>query len=141
MKCFKFDVVNESILGSISGVTVAGSTSNPGPYAYQFSSPTAITFDLYGYMYVLDTGNSRVQRWLPGASYGTTVIASTMSNAYGMQIDRYGNIVIADTYNYRILFFGISCRKLSFIISFFAYLYNKDKRASEVFKNRRESKN
>ena len=96
-------------------MTVAGSTSDPGPYAYQFSSPTAIAFDPYGYMYVLDTGNSRVQKWYPGGNFGITVAATTMYNTYGMQIDHFGNIAIADTYNYRILSFGISCRKLSFL--------------------------
>ncbi len=80
------------------------------------NSPTAITVDPYGYLYVLDTGNSRVQKWYPGASYGTTVISSSMSNPYGMQVDHFGNIVIADTSNYRILFFAITCRKFHFII-------------------------
>jgi len=73
--------------------------------------PTAITLDPYGYMYVLDTNNARVQKWYPGASYGTTIIQATMSNPYGLRVDRFGNIVIADTYYYRILSFTITCRK------------------------------
>lgn len=95
----------------MSGITVAGSTSNSGPWAYQFTNPTAITFDSNGYMYILDTGNSRVQKWLPGAAFGTTVISTSMSTPYGLTFDRVGNIVITDTLNYRIMSFAITCRK------------------------------
>ncbi|CAM4911172.1 unnamed protein product [Rotaria socialis] len=95
--------------GAMTGTTVGGSNADPGPYAYQFSSPTAITFDRFGYMYILDSGNSRVQRWLPGATYGITIAATSMSTPYGMEIGPLGNIVIADTFNYRILSFALTC--------------------------------
>jgi len=77
------------------------------------SSPTAILLDSYGYIYILDYGNARVQKWYPGAPYGTTVVAAAFSNPFGMQFDRLNNLVVADTYNYRIVSFGILCRKLS----------------------------
>lgn len=102
---------NHFIKGALTGTTVAGSSANSGPYAYQFSSPTAITFDSYGYMYVLDTGNNRVQRWLPGATYGFTVAAASMSTPYGMRFGPLGNIVIADTFNHRIISYTLTCRK------------------------------
>jgi sugar lactone lactonase YvrE len=95
----------------LTGNTVAGLTGNSGPWSYQFSSPTSITFDPYGYMYVLDTGNSRIQKWLPGAAYGTTVVAVTMSSPYGLQTDRLGNLVVADTSYHRIISFSMTCRK------------------------------
>ncbi|CAF2697913.1 unnamed protein product [Rotaria sp. Silwood2] len=95
--------------GSTIGITVAGTTGSSGPWSYQFSNPTAITFDIYGYMYVLDTGNNRVQKWFPGAIYGTTVISTTMSTPYGMTFDRLGNIFIADTSFHRILSFSLTC--------------------------------
>ena len=96
----------------MSGVTVAGSTSDAGPWAYQFSSPTAMVFDQYGYMYVLDTGNNRIQKWFPGAAYGVTVVAAALYNAYGMQMDRLNNLLVADCYNHRVAAFSIVCRKL-----------------------------
>ncbi|CAF4516191.1 unnamed protein product, partial [Rotaria socialis] len=96
--------------GSISGTTVAGTTGSAGPWPYQFSSPTSIAFDQYGYMYILDQGNSRVQKWFPGATYGTTVISASMSSPYGMRIDRLGNFFIADTSYQRILSFSLLCR-------------------------------
>ncbi len=63
-------------------------------------------------MYILDYGNSRVQKWYPGASYGTTVVSATMNAPTGMKFDRFGNIVIADTSYHRIISFGLTCRKL-----------------------------
>jgi sugar lactone lactonase YvrE len=99
--------------GAASGSTVAGSSTDPGPYAYQFSSPTGITFDPFGYMYVLDAGNSRIQRWLPGGSYGITVVATSMSTPYGLQVDARGNLIVTDTSNHRVISFAITCRKYS----------------------------
>jgi hypothetical protein len=90
---------------------VAGSTSDAGPYAYQFNNPTAITFDTYGYMYILDYSNARVQKWLPTASYGVTVASGSMNLPYGMRFDRSGNLVVADSSYHRIASFRLTCRK------------------------------
>jgi len=93
-------------------VTVAGDPAgSSGPYAYQLSSPTAIQLDQYGYIYILDTANSRVQKWYPGATYGLTVVAATMNSPYGMSFDLFGNLFIADTIYQRILSFAVYCRK------------------------------
>ena len=62
-------------------------------------------------MYVLDSSNDRVQKWMPGASFGITVAATTLASPLGMQFDTLGNLVIADTSYHRILSFGIVCRK------------------------------
>lgn len=62
-------------------------------------------------MYILDTGNSRVQKWLPGAPYGTTVIAVSMNTPYGLTFDKRGNIIVTDTVNHRVLSFTMSCRE------------------------------
>lgn len=99
------------MIGATSGVTVAGSTSDSGPWSYQFSSPTAITLDPQGFLYVMDFTNDRVQRWWPGAAFGTTVAAAVLSSPRGMQFDRLGNIVITDTVVHRVISFGIQCRK------------------------------
>ncbi|CAF4177254.1 unnamed protein product, partial [Rotaria magnacalcarata] len=80
-----------------------------GPYAYQLSSPTALLLDQYGYLYVLDYGNSRIQKWFPGATYGTTVLAASFYNPCGLQFDRLNNLVVADTYYHRIVSFAILC--------------------------------
>src|ERR1700678_3617821 len=98
-------------VGANVGTTVAGSTGNSGPWAYQLSSPTAITLDQYGYIYILDYNNDRVQKWWPAASYGTTVAAATMGNPYGLALDTLGNMYVCDTTNHRVLKFGLLCRK------------------------------
>ena len=98
-------------LGAATGVTVAGSTSDPGPFSYQLNNPTAISLDPYGFLFVLDSGNSRVQKWWPGASFGVTVLAASMSTPLGMQFDVTGRMYIADTGFQRILSFALQCRK------------------------------
>jgi sugar lactone lactonase YvrE len=75
-----------------------------------------MTFDPYGYMYIMDYGNARIQKWYPGASYGTTVVSATMNLPIGMRIDRLGNFFVADTSYHRIVSFGITCRKLLTVI-------------------------
>ena len=102
----------------MTGVTVAGTTSSAGSWAYLLNNPTSITLDPYGYMYIMDTGNNRLQRWWPGAAYGTTVIAGSFNSPYGLQFDNVGNIIVADTYNYRVLLFGITCRTYTYIYIF-----------------------
>ena len=106
------DIENDFFKGASVGTTVAGSTSDPGQWAYQFSSPTAMTMDPYGYIYVLDFSNDRVQKWWPGAAYGSTVAASsTLGNTYGLTMGPAGNLYVADTSNHRVVQFGILCRK------------------------------
>ncbi|CAF4947046.1 unnamed protein product, partial [Rotaria socialis] len=95
--------------GASFGSTVAGTTGVAGPWSYQFNSPTSITLDSYGYLYIMDFNNQRVQKWLPGANFGVTVATTTMSNPYGMTMDPFGNIVVADSSYQRIISFGLMC--------------------------------
>lgn len=90
---------------------MAGESTVAGPWSYQFNSPTAIMFDQLNYMYILDAGNTRIQKWLPGATFGVTLLTSTMSNPYGLRFDFSNNFVIADTSNHRIVAYNIMCRK------------------------------
>lgn len=95
-----------------TGVTVAGQTGIAGSFADQFSSPTSITLDQFGNLYVVDSGNDRVQQWPPGATFGTTVVAaSSLSNPRGIAFDPSGNMVIADYSNHRIIRFAVTCRE------------------------------
>ncbi|CAF5031402.1 unnamed protein product, partial [Rotaria sp. Silwood1] len=91
------------------GLTVAGSTSDPGPWSYQFNNPTSITQDIYGYIYIMDFTNERIQKWFPGAPFGVTVAATNMYYPYGMTMDPFGNLIIADTYYHRVISFGLTC--------------------------------
>ena len=109
--------------GASLGSTIGGSSNDPGPYAYQFNNPLAITFDPYGFMYILDYSNSRIQKWYPGASYGTTAAAGTLSNPIGMRIDPLGNLVVADSSNHRVVSFGLMCRTSILRIFFFKIVH------------------
>ncbi|CAF4169007.1 unnamed protein product [Rotaria sp. Silwood2] len=95
--------------GAISGTTVAGTTGDAGPWSYQLSSPTSLLLDQYGYLYILDYGNARIQKWFPGAPYGATVVSASFYNPCGMQFDLLNNLVVADTYHHQILSFGVFC--------------------------------
>lgn len=75
--------------------------------------------DQFSFLYILDFSNQRVQRWVQGATFGTTVAASPMSSPYGMDFDRVGNIYVADTSNQRVISFGLTCRKSRCRISMF----------------------
>lgn len=97
--------------GVLSGTTVAGTTASAGVWSYQLNSPTALIFDANGFMYILDTNNARIQKWWPGATYGTTLLTSSFATPLGMQLDRANNLIVADTSNHRIVSFGLLCRK------------------------------
>ena len=62
-------------------------------------------------MFILDSGNSRIQKWFPSATFGTTVLAATMGTPLGMHLDVFGNLAVADTNYHRIQLYGVWCRK------------------------------
>lgn len=100
-----------SLLGATSGTTVAGS-GVAGSAATQLSSPRAVMMDQFNYLYILDTGNNRVQRWLLGATSGVTIVSSTtFSSPSGMRFSSPGNLIVADTSRHRIVSYPITCRK------------------------------
>ena len=101
----------QQTLGDPNGTTIAGQSGVSGSWSYQFSSPTAIVFDQFENMYIMDTGNDRIQRWWPGSVYGVTVAAASPMYVSGMAFDPSGNLVVADYTYHRILLFSINCCK------------------------------
>ncbi|CAF3873393.1 unnamed protein product [Rotaria sp. Silwood1] len=95
--------------GATTGITIAGQSGVGGSWSYQFSLPTAITFDQYNNMYIMDAGNNRIQRWWPGSTYGVTVAAASMSNPRGMAFNPSGDLVVADYSNHRMVLFPVVC--------------------------------
>ena len=99
--------------GASSGTTVAGGGSfgmginaNQGIY-----NPNGIFVDSNDNIYIADEFNHRVQKWAPGATYGTTVAggngrgSSLNKICYpkGIFVDPNGDIYIADNCNNRIV--------------------------------------
>ena len=107
----------------------AGSTANAGTTSTLLYNPYDIGFDGYNNMYVADTSNHRIQRYLNGkridlsflfsdlggylGAYGGTSIAgnsgtagsgrSELYNPYGIHVTANGTMFILDTTNYRVI--------------------------------------
>jgi len=131
-----FIQLNSSFLGAVIGSTVAGQSGVAGSWSYQLNSPSTVIYDQYGYLYIMDAGNDRIQRWILGGNYGITIAStSTMNIPRGMHFDSYGNLAVTDQYMHRVISFAISCRKyiqkhyynieIVFYIPFFFNLINK----------------
>ncbi|CAF4161073.1 unnamed protein product, partial [Rotaria sordida] len=95
-----------------TGITAAGVTGSTGTAANELSLPFGLFLDSSDSLYIADYGNSRVQKWLTGASSGSTVAgqvtgvggsgASDLSGSAGVAVDSSGNIYVADTLNHRV---------------------------------------
>jgi sugar lactone lactonase YvrE len=97
--------VQKWLKGYSYGITVAGTSGIIGTNSSLLSSPTAITFDTDYYMYIMDAGNNRVQRFAPGSLIADTIVAMTFSSPRGMRLDSIGNLYVADQNNHRIVFY------------------------------------
>ena len=96
-----------------SGITVAGVSSTTGTANNLLNKPFGATLDDQNNVYVADTNNNRIQKYLVGATNGTT-IAGNANGTLGIGlndlkrpsqvvVDSNGNYFIADTYNQRIM--------------------------------------
>ena len=91
-------------------MNVAGYTSAGGTGFSELSNPTAIYVDVNGTMYILDTNNYRVVKWVRGEPLGFSVVGnrgpgSTLdkfSTSYGMYVDKEMNIYVSDYANHRV---------------------------------------
>ena len=69
-----------------TGTTVAGVTSSAGTAMNQLDRPFSIALDSSNTLYIADQQNNRIQKWLSGASTGTTV-AGQSSGTSGTNYD------------------------------------------------------
>lgn len=101
------------ILGSTSGatgMTVAGFTTSGGSSLSELDRPSSIALDDYGTLYVLDTNNYRVMKFLPDEPLGARVAGSGVTGttldkigtSYYMALDRQSNIYISEYSNNRV---------------------------------------
>ena len=100
-------------LGSISGTSgtnIAGSTAAGGSSLSELDGPTALYIDLNATMYIYDSANARIQKWVIGEPLGFTVAGgrgagSTLdkiSSGNGLFVDDQGNIYVSENANHRV---------------------------------------
>jgi hypothetical protein len=74
--------INFASQWNTTGITVAGITGSSGVAANQLYMPISIAVDTSKTLYISENGNHRIQKFLPGASNGTTVAGvSTVAQA------------------------------------------------------------
>ncbi|CAF0970984.1 unnamed protein product [Rotaria magnacalcarata] len=110
------DFTNNRILkklnSSSTGVVVAGN-NGVGSASNQFNGPMGIYIDAnnQSIIYVVDSSNHRVQRWVIGGTSGTTVAGGNsngsalnqLNNPRAVISDSSSNLYISDTNNHRVV--------------------------------------
>lgn len=109
-----------SLSGSISYVSQFGSS---GSGDGQFSELKSVEIDSLGNIYVLDSGNSRVQKFDSDGTYLSQFGSAGTGNGqfqtpYDIAIDSSGNIYVADAENFRVQKFDSNGTYLSQFGSF-----------------------
>ena len=99
------------------GITIAGVTGMPGTDADKLREPNGLAFDWSYSLYIADSGNYRVQRYLLGASNGTTVCGqsngisgsgpSFLNKARKISVTSNKSIYVSDWLNHRVQFWPV----------------------------------
>ena len=105
--------------GATSGMTVAGQTSVTGDGLHQLNRPTAVIRNKNGHIFITDSMNSRILRWIIGETYGMIVagdstygvLPNQLYYPYRTKFDLNGALIVVDCFNNRIQRFDVSCRK------------------------------
>ncbi|CAF1340167.1 unnamed protein product [Adineta steineri] len=100
--------------GSTTGTVVAGG-NGAGSGVNQMNGPRNMVVDSNGNLYIVDGGNSRIQRWMQNANSSTTIVGGTQGTASNQLsspetalFDKYNNLLVVDRGNNRIQFFGLA---------------------------------
>jgi sugar lactone lactonase YvrE len=109
------------LTGAINGTTLAGQTNVSGSGLNHLSSPSTLLVDTYGNMYIVDTGNNRILRWMIGSPSGMIIAGSSTYGVLPHQLyyptnirfDGNGALLVVDSNNNRIQKFSVSCGKFS----------------------------
>ncbi|CAF1066509.1 unnamed protein product [Adineta steineri] len=96
------------------GTVVAGG-NGAGSGGHQLNDPRSIVVDSNGTLYIADSNNNRIQRWLQNTSNGTTIVGGTLGTASNqlyfpetVLFDKYNNLLVSDRYNNRIQMFNLT---------------------------------
>ena len=102
--------VQEWASGATEGITVAGVSGTYGEDSSHLKFPFDVYVDALGSIYIADAGNHRVQKWLSGATEGSTVAGGNGQGASynqfdipaGIFVDSAEKIYVADKNNNRV---------------------------------------
>jgi uncharacterized protein (TIGR03437 family) len=86
----------DGTITTFAGTGAQGNTGDGGSALLAaLNSPTSVTFDPYGNLYVADTGNARLRMVTPGGIISSVPIGALSAPAY-MMFDSANNLYIAD---------------------------------------------
>lgn len=88
-----------------NGVVVAGGNGR-GSALNQFDNPEDIFVDKAGNIYIADTYNNRIQKWIPGATQGVTVAGGNGQGSAANQLFWPGGVHVDDSGNIYVLTVG-----------------------------------
>ena len=85
----------------------------------QLNSPTYIFIDREETIYVSDSGNNRVMKWLKGANEGIIVAGGRgegnslrqLDHPYGLVVNEIGDVYVADSENHRIMCWSLGSKE------------------------------
>jgi tripartite motif-containing protein 71 len=100
-------LLNASLAYGINGYSFVKTWGSQGTAENQFSTPTGVATDTSGNVYVLDSGNNRIQKFSSNgtfiAKWGLQGTADgQFNNPTGIAVDPLGNVYMADPQNDRI---------------------------------------
>ncbi len=90
-----------TIAGLTFTVTQAGTSYAPVAPVTQLTvsglnAPQGVALDAQGNLYIADTGNRAIKKWIPGTQAPSTLV-SGLSTPTGVAVDTNGNVYIADS--------------------------------------------
>lgn len=96
-----------------AGITVAGVSGTAGTASNLLNTPFDATLDDQNNLYIADAYNNRIQKYLVGATNGTTIAGNSngspgiglndLKRASNVAVASNGNCFVADTVNQRIM--------------------------------------
>ncbi|CAF4076790.1 unnamed protein product [Rotaria sordida] len=110
------------------GTTVAGDANGAaGVTQNRLRLPNDVSLDSSNTLYIADSGNNRIQKWLAGANIGATVAgqangtegtaANQLNDPQGVVVDSSGNVYVAENSNNRVQFWPPAAAQGKSIVS------------------------
>ena len=89
--------VANGVITTVIGTGVAGYSGDRGVgTSARLSAPSGLAFDRSGNLYIADTGNNVIRKWVPSKGIITTVAGGFM-NPTGVALDKLNNIYVVNT--------------------------------------------